>query len=175
MNGFSAKRAIVSVVHCLRIQAHHFTTVADNIHAIVFDRCRRRNAAVRPIEVRVLLTFRHHKLPKQAAAALLKTHQHAAVPTMFRITRLAVVRPDVNASASNNGRRMSLCPKSCRPSHVLASGRIERTGQIPFARDHVARPGRAPLRLIGCQCAPKPKTQKGNIDHCFRQHHEVIM
>src|ERR1043166_362283 len=84
---------------------------------------------------------------------LVKTHHHSAITLVFRIARLTVVGADINPAARHDRSRVSFRADLRHPFNVLAGFWIERFGQAPFARYHVARPGLAPLRLIA---APSP-------------------
>src|SRR5262245_1635770 len=140
MGSFICKWSVIAVCHSQSVQAHDFTTIADNIDTIAFDGCRRGNASLRPIKVRIFLAFWDNKLPKELARFLLKTHEHAAVALMVRITRRAIIRPNVNASIGDNRGRMRLSAELRRPFDMLTCLYIKRLRKSFFIRNHVASP-----------------------------------
>jgi len=64
---------------------------------------------------------------------------------------MAVIGSDVNAATGNDGSGMRFSAEFSGPFDVLAGFEIEGLGQAAFAGDHVARPGLAPLGLVGSE------------------------
>src|SRR5947207_11917963 len=75
---------------------------------------------------------------------------------MLRVAWFAVVSADVNTTAGDDRGGMCLRAHLGRPLDVFASLRIKRIGQTLLGRDHVARPGFAPLRLVRGGAAEPP-------------------
>ena len=142
-------RTVVAVGHAVQIQADHFISIGQRVHPVAFDGGRRADPGLGPVEVDVLRQLGHHQLPGEAAVGFVQAHQHAAVAFVFRVPRLAVVRPDQHLAPGHNGRRPALRPDRCRPFDVLARLGIEAVGQALLVRNHVPRVALTPLRLVG--------------------------
>jgi hypothetical protein len=149
VSAFVAEWPIVSVRHSACIETEHHSAVIHKIDAVLFDGRGRADAALRPVIILVFLPLGHDQLPEQLAAPFVETHQHATVALIFRVARLAIVRADVNPSARDHRSRMRVSPEPCRPPDVTPGLRIKGVRQSFLTRNHVARPGLAPLRLIG--------------------------
>src|SRR5260221_12459662 len=86
----------LSILHC--VQAQNFTTIADQVNAVVFDGYGRSNAALRPIEISILVALGHDQLPEETARGFFKAHQHATISLRLSIARMAIISADVNAT-----------------------------------------------------------------------------
>src|SRR6266404_3414355 len=107
------------------IQTQNFAAIADQINAVVLDGYGRGDAALRPIEINILVALGHDQLPEESARGLLEAHQYASIPPMLRIAWIAIICADVNAPAGDNGRGVGLRAELSRPFDVLASFGIE--------------------------------------------------
>src|SRR6266446_6438199 len=94
------------IVHS--IEAQNFPTIADQIHAVVLDSYGRSDAALRPIEINILIALAHDQLPEVTACGFVETHQYAPITLLLRIARMAIIRANVNAATSDNRRRVCL-------------------------------------------------------------------
>ena len=135
--------------HRRRLEAQDLAAVVDEIDAVALDRDGGGDAAVGPVEVDVLVALGEDELPEEAAGLFVEAHQHAAVALLGGIARVAVVGADVNAAPGDDGRGMGFGAELSGPLDVPAALGIEGLGQPLLRRDHVARPGLAPLRLVG--------------------------
>lgn len=145
---FVEVRAGVAVGHAARVEAHHLTAVAHGVHAVAFDRDRRRPTGLGPVEVRVLLALGHEQLPEQMAVLLVEAEQDAGITGALRVARLLVVRAVIHAAAGDDGRGVGMGADLGGPAHVLARLRVEGTRQAALRGHEVAGPRLSPLRLV---------------------------
>src|SRR5439155_25952904 len=101
------------------IQAKNFATIANQIHTVVLDGYGGSDAALRPIEINILVALRHNQLPEETARGFFEAHQHTTISLLLRIARMAIICPDVNASTGDDGRGVSLGAEFRRPFDVL--------------------------------------------------------
>lgn len=149
VRGFVLEGAVVAVSHAQRVEAEDFAAVIDDVDAVVFDGGGGTDAGFGPVEVGIFPAFWDDELPEERAVAFIEAHQDAAVADVFRVAGDGVVGADVDAAVGDDGGGVGFGAERGGPFDVLAGGEVESVGEIFFVGEHVARPGLAPLRLVG--------------------------
>ena len=62
-----------------RVEAQNLAAVADHINAVALDANGRSDAAVRPIEVNILVALGDNELPEETTSSFFEAHQYAAI------------------------------------------------------------------------------------------------
>jgi len=135
--------------HFIGLNPHNFTAVVNEVNNASIHGDGRGDTALGPVEVRVFFAFGHDELPKEVTGLFVEAHEDAAVALFAWVARVAVVGADVDATAGNDRRGMRLSAELGRPFDILPGFGIESGGETGFVGDHIARPGLAPLRLVG--------------------------
>jgi len=111
---------LIAIAHSSRVQTKDFAPVVDQVNPVAFDRGRRANTAVGPVQVNVARPFRHHQLPKQAPVLFIEAEEHATVALVAGVSGMPVVGADVNAAAGNDGRTVGFRAEFREPDQVAA-------------------------------------------------------
>src|SRR5258705_533272 len=133
MGALVLERPLIAISKATRIQAHHFAAIAHDINAVAFNCRRRGNAALRPIEINVLVTFGDYELPKELAGFFIETHQNTAIPLMLWIARVTIVGAKVHTATCDYRRGMRFRAELDGPFNISSVARLKRGGQRTFA------------------------------------------
>jgi hypothetical protein len=130
MPRFIFKLAIVSIGESARVEAKNFAAITDDVNAIAFHGGFGCEARLGPIEVRIFGPLWDDELPKERTALFVKAHEHSAIPLVFGIARLPIVRADVNATARDDRAAVRLRAEPGAPNDIFARLRIELGGEL---------------------------------------------